>query len=119
MRGRRRPSCEPELRAALDRLAAAELVFARASRPRRATRFKHALVRDAAHESLLKAERQRLHARIVRVLEERFPRRPMPSPSCSPGTAPRRGSPNRRSTTGSGPGSGRSRAPRWPRRSRT
>src|SRR5262249_54060120 len=33
----------------------------------------HALVRDAAHESLLKAERQRLHARIARTLEKRFP----------------------------------------------
>ena len=31
------------------------------------------MVRDAAHESLLKAQRQRLHTRIVRVLEERFP----------------------------------------------
>ena len=41
------------------------------------------------------------------------------SPSCSPGTAPRRGSSSRRSTTGSGPGSRRSRAPRWPRRSRS
>jgi len=30
-------------------------------------------VRDAAHEGLLRAERQRLHARIARVLEERFP----------------------------------------------
>ena len=30
-------------------------------------------MRDAAHESLLKAQRQQLHARIVRVLEERFP----------------------------------------------
>ena len=67
------PLPEAELRAALDRLAAAELVFARGEPPEASYAFKHALVRDAAHESLLKAERQRLHARIVRVLEERFP----------------------------------------------
>ena len=45
-------------------------------RPRRVTSanytFKHALVRDAAHESLLRAQRQRLHGRIVQALEERF-----------------------------------------------
>ena len=67
------PVPEPELRAALDRLAAAELVFARGEPPEAGYSFKHALVRDAVHESLLKAERQRLHARIARVLEERFP----------------------------------------------
>jgi class 3 adenylate cyclase/predicted ATPase len=64
---------EAELRPALDRLAAAELVFARGAPPDASYTFKHALVRDAAYESLLKAERQRLHARIGRVLEERFP----------------------------------------------
>ena len=67
------PLPEPELRAALDRLAAAELVFARGEPPEASYTFKHALVRDAAHESLLKAQRQQLHARIARVLEERFP----------------------------------------------
>ena len=67
------PVPEPELRAALDRLAAAELVFARGEPPEASYTFKHALVRDAAHESLLKAQRQELHARIARVLEERFP----------------------------------------------
>ena len=35
--------------------------------------FKHALVRDAAYESLLKSRRRQLHARIAAVLEERFP----------------------------------------------
>ena len=67
------PVPEAELRAALDRLAAAELVFARGEPPEASYTFKHALVRDAAHESLLKTQRQELHARIVRVLEERFP----------------------------------------------
>ena len=67
------PLPEAELRAALDRLAAAELVFARGEPPEAGYSFKHALVRDAAYESLLKTRRQQLHARIARVLEERFP----------------------------------------------
>ena len=67
------PVPELELRAALDRLAAAELVFARGEPPDAVYAFKHALVRDAAHESLLKARRQQLHARIAETLEERFP----------------------------------------------
>src|SRR5215210_7162546 len=66
-------SSEAELRAALDRLAAAELIFRRGTPPEANYAFKHALVRDAAHESLLKAQRQKLHARIVQVLEECFP----------------------------------------------
>jgi predicted ATPase len=64
---------DAELQAALDRLVAAELVFSRGTTPEASYTFKHALVRDAAHESLLKAQRQELHGRIVRVLEERFP----------------------------------------------
>jgi class 3 adenylate cyclase/predicted ATPase len=67
------PLPEAELLAALDRLAAAELVFRRGEPPEASYSFKHALVRDAAHESLLKAQRQRLHARIAGVLAERAP----------------------------------------------
>ena len=66
-------SPEAELRAALDRLGAAELVFTRGTPPEASYAFKHALVRDAAHESLLKAQRQQLHGRIAQALEERFP----------------------------------------------
>ena len=67
------PLPEAELRTALSRLAAAELVFGLGEPPGASYAFKHALVRDAAHESLLKSERQRLHACIVRSLEEHFP----------------------------------------------
>lgn len=35
--------------------------------------FKHALVRDAAYESLLRRTRQRYHERLAAVLQERFP----------------------------------------------
>ena len=113
------PLPDAELHVALDRLAAAELVFSRGTPPEASYTFKHALVRDAAHESLLKVQRQQLHGRIARLLEERSRRPWQPSPSCSPSTTWRRGSSSGPSTTGSRPGSRRSRAPRWPRRSRT
>ena len=67
------PMPEAELQAALDRLAAAELVFRRGTPPDTHYSFKHALVRDAAHESLLRSRRQEVHASIARALEERFP----------------------------------------------
>ena len=63
---------EPELIAALDQLAEVELIFPRGTPPDAHYTFKHALVQDAAYEALLKSTRQRLHARIAQVLEERF-----------------------------------------------
>lgn len=57
----------------LDRLMAAELLY-RKRRPKGATYlFKHALVRDAAYESMLKRSRQQVHARVARAIEEHFP----------------------------------------------
>jgi class 3 adenylate cyclase/predicted ATPase/ABC-type transport system involved in cytochrome c biogenesis ATPase subunit len=67
------PLTAADLQKALERLAASELVFRRGTPPDATYTFKHALVRDAAHESLLNSSRQVLHARIVRVLEEHFP----------------------------------------------
>ena len=67
-----RPCPKTELRAALDQLVASELVFRRGAPPDATYSFKHALVQDAAYQSLLKSRRQQLHARIARVLEERF-----------------------------------------------
>ena len=64
---------EPELQAALDQLVASELVFRRGAPPDVTYTFKHALVQDAAYGTLLKSRRQQLHARIVQVLEDRFP----------------------------------------------
>jgi predicted ATPase/class 3 adenylate cyclase len=63
----------PALASAIDKLAAAELVFVRGEPPEAVYTFKHALVQDAAYASLLKPRRQQLHARIAAVLEERFP----------------------------------------------
>ena len=55
--------------AAIDRLAEAELVFRRGERTNPRFTFKHALVQEAAHESMLRGKRQRVHARILEVLE--------------------------------------------------
>jgi predicted ATPase/class 3 adenylate cyclase len=67
------PLAEPELRRALDRLVGAELLFRRGNPPEASYAFKHALVRDAAHASLLRSRRREYHARIARVIEEQFP----------------------------------------------
>jgi predicted ATPase len=57
----------------LGRLVEAEIVYQRGVPPHATYVFKHALVQDAAYESLLKSTRQQYHQRIAYVLEERFP----------------------------------------------
>src|SRR5207245_2738816 len=64
---------EEELQAALDRLVASELVFQRGMPPDAVYAFKHALVQDVAHGSLLRSSRQHLHAQIAEALEARSP----------------------------------------------
>src|SRR5215469_2681241 len=64
---------EDELQAALGRLVASELVFQRGTPPDAVYSFKHALVQDAAHASLLRSSRQRLHAQIAEALEAQSP----------------------------------------------
>jgi class 3 adenylate cyclase/tetratricopeptide (TPR) repeat protein len=63
---------EPALKHALAQLEQAELVFRRGEPLEAVYSFKHALVRDAAYESLLKSRRQQLHGQIARTLEQRF-----------------------------------------------
>ncbi len=64
---------ETALKNALSQLEKAELVFRRGEPPEATYSFKHALVRDAAYESLLKSRRQQLHSQIARTVVERFP----------------------------------------------
>jgi predicted ATPase len=64
---------EDELYASLARLVAAELVFQRGTPPDAVYSFKHALVQDAAHSSLLRANRQQLHTQIAEALEAHSP----------------------------------------------
>jgi predicted ATPase len=63
---------ETALKHALAQLEQAELVFRRGEPPEVLYSFKHALVRDAAYESLLKSRRQQLHGQIARTLEQGF-----------------------------------------------
>ena len=65
----------PALRAGLEQLVAAEILYSRGTPPDSSYTFKHALLQDAAYESQLLSNRKALHARIAAVLEERFPKR--------------------------------------------
>lgn len=56
------------LRFALSQLEDAKLIFAQGPEDDCRYAFKHALVRDAAYESLLKRRREELHARILEAL---------------------------------------------------
>ena len=60
---------DTELTAALDGLIEAELIYRRGLPPEATYLFKHALVRDAAYESLLKERRRAIHTRILTALE--------------------------------------------------
>ena len=64
---------DDELQAALNRLVASELVFQRGRPPDSVYAFKHALVQDATHASLLRNARQQLHAQIASALETQHP----------------------------------------------
>ena len=59
---------EPTLQASLNRLADADLLFVEGAPPEAHYRFKHALIQDAAYESLLKSRRQALHRRAAETL---------------------------------------------------
>ena len=61
------------LSAALGQLEEAELLLRRGTPPEASYSFKHALVQEAAYESLLKSRRQLLHKHIGDVLRDQFP----------------------------------------------
>jgi predicted ATPase len=64
---------EQELKAALDRLIEAGLLFGHGVSPHRTYLFKHALVRDAAYSTLLRGRRQELHNQIISAVKLNFP----------------------------------------------
>src|SRR5437764_5410360 len=64
---------QAQLDDALVQLSASGLAFRRGTPPEAIYTFKHALVQDAAYDSLLKSRRQELHGKIARVIETRFP----------------------------------------------
>src|SRR5262249_41029216 len=57
----------------LGRLVEAEIVYQRGLPPQSTYMFKHALIQDAAYQSLLKSTRQYYHQRIAQVLEGQSP----------------------------------------------
>src|SRR4051794_9765550 len=67
------PMPQAQIDDALARLCESGLAFRRGTPPDAVYSFKHALVQDAAYDSLLKRRRQELHAKIARVIEQRFP----------------------------------------------
>jgi class 3 adenylate cyclase/tetratricopeptide (TPR) repeat protein len=63
---------EADLQSDLSQLLAIDVVF-QASRSERRYTFRHALLQEAAYESMLKTRRREVHARIVEVLGEKRP----------------------------------------------
>lgn len=61
------------LETGLKQLLDAELIYARGRPPSVTYQFKHALVQDAAYQSLLKRKRQEYHARVAARLLEKLP----------------------------------------------
>jgi TOMM system kinase/cyclase fusion protein len=57
----------------VERLVAADLMHHKRRRGETSCVFKHALIRDAAYESLPRAARRKVHTHIAEVLERRFP----------------------------------------------
>ena len=64
---------EATLQHELGRLVEAELVYQRGAPPQATYTFKHALIQDAAYQSLLRSTRQQVHQQIAQVIEARFP----------------------------------------------
>jgi predicted ATPase/class 3 adenylate cyclase len=67
------PFEEATLQAGLRQLVEAELLYQRGVPPQATYLFKHALIQEAAYQSLLRSIRQQYHQRIAQVLEEQFP----------------------------------------------
>jgi class 3 adenylate cyclase/predicted ATPase len=67
------PVNEASLQQALARLVVAELLYQRGQPPQARYVFKHALIQDAAYQSLVKRKRQQYHQQIARAFEERLP----------------------------------------------
>jgi serine/threonine protein kinase/predicted ATPase len=67
------PVQEPTLQAELAKLVQAEILFQKGRPPRCSYIFKHALIEDAAYNSLVRGKRQQFHRQIAEGLEGRFP----------------------------------------------
>ena len=64
---------EANLQRALDKLVESEILHQRGVLPQAQYFFRHALIHDAAYQSLLKSTRQQYHKHLAETLAERFP----------------------------------------------
>jgi len=94
---------EEMLQSGLGQLVVDELLYQRGRPPRSRYLFKHALIQDAAYQSLLKRTRQQYHQRVAKLLEDRFPRWRARSRNWWRITTPKRTARRRRSRTGTKP----------------
>jgi hypothetical protein len=67
------PIADPDLQRALRSLTDAELLYVRGIAPEATYQFKHALIRYAAYEALLKSRRKELHLIVARAVDAQFP----------------------------------------------
>jgi predicted ATPase/class 3 adenylate cyclase len=67
------PWDDETLHRGLQQLVAAEFLYQQGLPPQATYRFKHALIQDAAYQSLLRSTRQQYHQQIAQVFEARFP----------------------------------------------
>jgi tetratricopeptide (TPR) repeat protein len=67
------PLDEATLRRDLHQLVEAEFLYQQGLPPQATYTFKHALIQDAAYQSLLRSTRQQHHQRIAQALEAQFP----------------------------------------------
>src|SRR5260370_10870983 len=67
------PWDEATLQRGLHQLVEAEFLYQQGLPPQARYVFKHALIQEAAYQSLLRSTRQQYHQRIAQVVEARFP----------------------------------------------
>jgi predicted ATPase len=64
---------DAELQRRLRALSDSELLYVRGVAPEAVYQFKHALIRDAAYEALLKSRRKELHRAVAQTIDTAFP----------------------------------------------
>jgi predicted ATPase/class 3 adenylate cyclase len=74
------PVGDEDLQGAIRKATDAELIYAHGFPPDAIYQFKHALIRDAAYEALLRSLRKEIHSRIAEVLVGQFPDRVTSTP---------------------------------------
>ena len=98
------PWDEETLRRGLHQLVEAEFLYQQGLPPQATYLFKHALIQEAAYQSLLRSTRQQSHQRIAQVLEGRFPETAAMQPELLAHHYTEAGLRRRPSSTGSGRG---------------